>query len=117
VELGGYRIPSGTILLWSPYLAGRDPQVWPDPLRFDPDRFRDATEQQRTLARTGWVPFGGGSRHCIGFALAQMELTVLLARLARRLDLTTATTTMPRPAGMVVNRPAGGVVMRVHERR
>ena len=117
VELGGYRIPAGTIILWSPYLAGRDPQVWADPLRFDPDRFYDPTEEQRMLARTGWVPFGGGGRNCIGFALAQMELTVLLARLAQRLDLTAATTTMPQPVGMVVNRPAGGVTMRVHERR
>ena len=116
VELGGYRIPAGTIILWSPYLVGRDSGAWPDPLRFDTDRFRDPTEEQRSVARTAWVPFGGGARNCIGFALAQMEVTVLLARLAQRLDLTAATTTMPKPVGMVVNRPRGGVPFHVTRR-
>lgn len=57
-----------------------------------------------------------GRRNCIGFALAQMELTLIISRLAQRLDIHPTTTEKPPPVGMVVNRPAGGVPMRVRER-
>jgi cytochrome P450 len=62
------------------------------------------------------VPFGRGPRNCIGFALAQMELTLVIARLAQRLDLDPTRDREPRPVGMVVNRPRGGVPMRVRVR-
>lgn len=116
VEVGGYFIPKGTVILWSPYIAGRNEMAWTDPLRFDPERFLDLTEEQRELANSSWVPFGGGSRNCIGFALAQMELTLIIARLAQRLDLVPITSVVPRPVGMVVNRPGGGVPMKVTSR-
>lgn len=116
VVVGGHRIPKGTLVLWSAYLAGRDPVAWPDPLRFDPDRFIDATSETRALADIAWVPFGRGARNCIGFALAQMELTLIIARLAQRLDIAAVTDQLPRPVGMVVNRPAGGAPMKVSAR-
>ncbi len=59
------------------------------------------------------MPFGRGARNCIGFALAQMELTLIIARIAQRLDIMSTTSKIPRPVGMVVNRPAGGAPMRV----
>ena len=113
VVLGGHLIGKGTLILWSAYLAGRDARSWSDPLVFDPDRFLDPTPEQVELARTAWVPFGGGARNCIGFALAQMELTLILSRLAQRLDIDLAGAEMPGPVGMVVNRPEGGVPARV----
>lgn len=114
--VGGYRIPAGTMVLWSAHLAGRDPDRWPDPLRFDPDRWDGLDPGQRRLADAAWVPFGRGPRACIGFALAQMELTLLIARLAQRLDLRTDATEAPVPVGMVVNRPTGGVPLHVRVR-
>jgi cytochrome P450 len=63
-----------------------------------------------------WVPFGRGARNCIGFALAQMELTLIVARLAQRLDIEPTGAPLPKPVGMVVNRPAGGAVLRVSGR-
>jgi cytochrome P450 len=117
VVVGGHRIPKGTLILWSAHLAGRDPDAWTDPLRFDPDRFVDLSPEQRTLADAAWVPFGRGPRNCIGFALAQMELTLIISRLAQRIDISAATDVMPRPVGMVVNRPAGGAPLRVSLRR
>lgn len=116
LEIGGYRIPNGTMVLWSAHLAGRDPDAWTDPLTFDPDRFVDVAPEQKALADIAWVPFGRGARNCIGFALAQMELTLIIARLAQRLDLEPVTRTLPRPVGMVVNRPSGGAPMRVSAR-
>ena len=111
LDLGGHRIPGGTLILWSAHLAGRDDRAWHEPLRFDPDRFLDSPGAG--MADIAWVPFGGGSRNCIGFALAQMELTLIIARLAQRLDIAATAADEPSPVGMVVNRPAGGAPMRV----
>lgn len=116
VVVGGYRIPRGTLILWSAHLVGRDERAWEDPLRFNPDRFLDLDDEHRALADIAWVPFGRGARNCIGFALAQMELTLVVARLAQRLELGPATTTKPPAVGMVVNRPSGGAPMRVAAR-
>jgi len=109
LTLAGHPVRRGTMLLWSAYLAGRDPDTWPDPLRFAPDRFVAMDDAQRAASDRAWVPFGGGARNCIGFALAQLELTVVLARLAQRLDVAPCGDTVPAPYGMVVNRPTGGV--------
>ena len=116
ITVGGCRIPKGTLILWSAHLAGRAAPAWPDPLRFDPDRFVDASPEQKALGDIAWVPFGRGARNCIGFALAQMELTLIIARLAQRLDLAATGTTMPKPVGMIVNRPGGGAPMQVQSR-
>lgn len=117
VTVGGYRIRKGTLVLASPHLAGRDPGAWDDPLRFDPDRFVDPPADRRALADMAWIPFSRGPRNCIGFALAQMELTLIVARLAQRLDVTPTAPAKPRPVGMVVNRPTGGAPMQVSARR
>jgi cytochrome P450 len=116
LRLGGHLIRKGTLVVWSPHLAGRDPGSWTDPLRFDPDRFADMTAEQKAITDQAWVPFGRGPHMCIGFALAQMELTLIIARLAQRLDLTPTSTEMPHPIGMVVNRPTGGAPFRVSAR-
>jgi cytochrome P450 len=115
IIVGGYRIPKGTLVLWSAHLAGRDPRAWTDPLTFDPDRFVDPAPAQAALAELAWVPFGRGARNCIGFALAQMELTLIIARLAQRLDVQPIGP-KPHPVGMVVNRPRGGATMTVAAR-
>jgi cytochrome P450 len=116
LEVGRYTVAEGTLILWSPHLAGRDPDTWRDPLRFDPDRFLAMTPDQEVAAEAAWVPFGGGKRNCIGFALAQMELTLLISRLAQRLDVAPPGSAKPGPVGMVVNRPRGGVPFAVTRR-
>ena len=117
VSLGSVVIPKGTLIVWSPYLAGRDPATWSDPLSFDPDRFVDLDPTQAALSEAAWVPFGKGARMCVGFALAQMEMTLIIARFAQRLDVSRATASMPKPVGMVVNRPEGGAPITVEARR
>jgi cytochrome P450 len=93
------------------------PRAWDDPLRFDPDRFLVASDEQRRLADIVWVPFGRGARNCIGFAPAQMELTLIIAQIAQRLDVTSTASQIRQPVGMAVNRPAGGALMSVSARR
>jgi cytochrome P450 len=113
--VAGWQIPRNTLVLWSAHLAGRDPRYWERPLEFEPDRFdRAPAEQER--GDVAWVPFGAGARSCVGFALAQMELTLAIARIAQRLDLTPIDPELPRAVGMVVNRPEGGAPMTVAPR-
>ncbi len=116
VTVGGCLIPKGTLILWSAHLAGRNAEAWPNPLAFDPDRFVDLDDDRRALPT--WPGCrSAGARNCIGFALAQMELTLIISRLAQRLDLAPASDVVPAPVGMVVNRPTGGAPMHVGPRR
>ena len=100
------------MVMWSPYISGRLEEVWADPLRFDPGRYDAVDEDQRRLMDLAWTPFGRGPRRCIGFALAQMEVTLIVARMAQRLDLELVDRTTPKPYGLIVNRPTGGVPVR-----
>ena len=112
IRVGDHVIPRSAMILWSPYLAGRNGGAWDDPLTFCPDRHLDPTPEAAARMDQAWLPFGKGPRRCIGFALAQMELTLILARLAQRLDLELDRPEVPAPYGMVVNRPQGGVPVR-----
>ncbi len=116
IGLGDHLIRRGTLIAWSPYLAGRDPASWVEPLRFNPDRFAVLTPEQKALSDQAWVPFGRGPHSCIGFALAQMELTLVVARLAQRVDAANPAAELPRPLGMIVNRPEGGTHLHVSAR-
>ncbi|MER7507997.1 cytochrome P450 [Streptomyces lavendulae] len=77
--LCGYRIAAGTDVVVCPYLTHRDPGLWEDPGRFDPERF---TVPGRRPAEPGsYLPFGMGPRACLGLRFALRESTVLLERL------------------------------------
>lgn len=77
----GRRIPQGSLLFMSPYLLQHDPRWWPDPERFDPDRW--APGRQADLPRFAYFPFGGGVHRCIGEPFAWTEGVLVLASLAR----------------------------------
>lgn len=117
LALDDFSIAKGTMILWSPYVAGRRPDVWDDPLEFRPERFLAPGPDRQAAIDTAWIPFGRGPRACIGFALAQMELTLALARLAQRVDIAFTRPEVPAPVGMIVNRPNGGIPATVTPRR
>ncbi|MFF3074519.1 cytochrome P450 [Kitasatospora sp. NPDC057904] len=79
VELGPYRIPAGTELLYSLTALHRDPVRHPDPLAFRPERWQDGG-----AGRQSYLPFGAGKHKCIGEAFAWAELTVAAAAILRR---------------------------------
>jgi len=80
-ELRGYTLPAGTSLLISPYTLHRRTDVFPDPERFDPDRFEGEAEH---VFRLSYLPFGSGQRVCLGAHFATMEGTIVLATLGQR---------------------------------
>lgn len=112
INLDGMTIRNRAMVMWSPYISGRLEATWPHPLRFDPDRYNSVDEDHKKLMDIAWTPFGRGPRRCIGFALAQMEVTLIVARMAQRLDIELLDLTTPKPYGLIVNRPAGGVPVR-----
>jgi cytochrome P450 len=82
VTLGPYTLPPGSHVFFGQYIMSRTPEYFPDPLRFDPDRF--TPEAKAARAKYTYFPFGGGSRQCIGESFAWMEGTLALATLAQR---------------------------------
>ena len=79
VEIGGYEIPAGVSVTPCVYLVHANPEVYPEPARFLPERFIDNSPGTYT-----WIPFGGGVRRCLGASFAQFEMAVVLEELVRR---------------------------------
>ncbi|MCM6778445.1 cytochrome P450 [Nocardia sp. CDC159] len=86
-ELGGYRLPAGTVVLYSNYVLHHRRDLLPDPDRFDPDRW-DPYNPDRP-PRDAIIPFGFGPRKCIGDKFAMTETTLALATIVNRWQLST----------------------------
>ena len=111
VRIGDYDLARNSIVLISLYAMHRRPEIWPDPDRFDPDRFEHAAEEARH--KLAWAPFSAGPRTCIGNHFALMEGPIVLATMLARLDLELTTTAEILPDDSATLRPKGGVPMRV----
>jgi cytochrome P450 len=85
IVVDGYRVEAKTIALVSFYAMHRDPTLWADPLRFDPDRF--LPERSKVRSRWQYLPFGGGPRSCIGDHFAMLEATLALATIIRAAEI------------------------------
>jgi cytochrome P450 len=86
VEVAGYRLPAGVMVVPSITSVHSDADVYPDPHTFDPDRMVGAT-----LSPTTWFPFGGGNRRCLGAGFAMAEMRIVLREILRRVELATTT--------------------------
>jgi cytochrome P450 len=108
--IAGVRIPKNHIVLVSMYATHRDPRFFTEPDAFRPERWLDGLEKR--LPRGAFIPFGMGSRKCIGASFAMMEATLLLATIARRWRFEMLSTEIPaHPA--VTLRPAVGMPARM----
>jgi cytochrome P450 len=112
LEFEGRRIPEGTRVLFSIYLTHRHPRHWPDPERFDPSRF-DPAARQPPAAYT-YLPFGAGPRFCIGAAMAQVALKVVLARLLQHFEFEPASASVG--LRMAATLEPRGLRLRAHQR-
>lgn len=111
-EIGQYRISAGADVLISPYLMHRNPSLWADPMRFDPDRF----DQPGIPGghRYAYIPFGAGPRFCIGNNLGMMEATLVLSAVARDLRLRKVPDYEVVGEPMLTLRVRGGLPMTIH---
>ena len=114
VTLGEYTIPPGAHFFFSQYVMHRSPEYFPDPLRFDPDRF--SPELKAARDRFAYFPFGGGGRQCIGESFAWMEGVLVLATIGQRWRLRFAGDAAPVPQARITLRPRGVVRMQLEAR-
>src|SRR5581483_4236027 len=113
-ELRGYKIPAGANVVMSQWIMHRHPAYFPEPEKFDPDRW--LTEQAQKLPRFAYFPFGGGPRQCIGSAFAMMEATLLLVTIAQRFRLRTVPEHQVVPVPGFTLRPKYGMRMKLESR-
>ena len=97
----------------SQWVVHRDRRWWPDPERFDPDRFADGAAGDRP--RWAYFPFGGGGRLCVGESFAWAEMTLVLATVIRDWRLSCDDAPMPLNPGITL-RPGRPVPVRVTRR-
>ncbi|AZS85157.1 cytochrome P450 [Streptomyces griseoviridis] len=102
-ELGGYRIPAGADILYSPYAIQRDPRSYPDHLEFDPDRW--LPERAKDVPKYAMSPFSVGNRKCPGSDFSMALLTLVTAAVATRYRLETAPGSDGTPHVGVTLRP------------
>ncbi|WP_330177312.1 cytochrome P450 [Streptomyces sp. NBC_01498] len=102
VRLGEFTLPAGSDVIWSAYTLHRDPQLYPDPLRFDPDRWLPERPQP---PKGAFIPFGSGKRMCMGDAFAWTEAVLITALVASRWRLRPTPDTV-RPVGEITTHPS-----------
>jgi cytochrome P450 len=83
----GHGIRAGRLLIFSPYVTHRIPELWPAPREFRPSRWDPSAADYRKPAPHEFIPFSGGLHRCIGAVMATTEMTVMLARLVARTKL------------------------------
>ena len=112
--LGEYFLPARTTVLISQFVTHRDARFFPDPLRFDPDRFSAEGKTQRT--KFTYFPFGAGTRQCIGESFAWMEGVLILATLAQKWKLRLVPGHRVEPQPLITLRPKYGMLMEIEPR-
>ena len=107
VTVGHIQIDAGTSVLMSPWVTHRDPEFFSDPLRYNPDRWRDGALDN--IPRFAYFPFGGGPRGCIGASFAMTEMILALATIGQRLHFRLADGARVEAQPSMTLRPRGGM--------
>lgn len=95
-EIDGYKIPGRTVVSMEPYALHRNPEVFPEPLKWDPERWLSSSANELTEMKRWWWAFSSGGRMCIGMHLGMAEMTALVPAIYRRYE----TRIDPRSAGV-----------------
>ncbi len=113
VELGGYHLPAGTRVACSIHLVHTNPEVYPDPHAFKPERFLEQKPGTYT-----WIPFGGGIRRCLGASFALYEMKQVLPAIVQQLELQPVNAAPERVARRLITlTPGDRTLVRVAGRR
>jgi cytochrome P450 len=113
-KIGDYVIPAGSSILMSQYLMHHDPRYFPEPERFDPERWNPQERAKRP--RFSYFPFGGGVRSCIGETFAWMEGILVIATIARRWKMQVMPEYPIVLQPLVTLRPKYGIQMKLIDR-
>lgn len=111
LQVGETVIPTGSVLLIPMWVIHRDPRIFPDPLRFDPERF--AGDWRRRYPPYAYFPFGGGPHVCLGAHLAMFEGQLILPMLIQRYRFEAVPQPEPRLQALLTLRPRDGLQVRV----
>ncbi len=114
LQVAGYKFESGTVLVPCIYLAHRRAETYPQPEQFNPERFL-----KQKFSPYEYLPFGGGSRGCIGTAFSMYEMKLVLATILSRFELTLANQRPVYPVrrGITIVPSSNGVQMVVSGER
>ncbi len=113
--IGNYSIPTGSVVLLSAYVTQRDPRWFPDPEKFDPERW--TAEARGARPKFSYFPFSAGSRACLGEAFASMEGVLCLAALAQKWRLQIVPKHPIKLQPQLTLRARHGIKMRLEARR
>ena len=113
-ELCGAHVPAGILVNYCSWASHHLPEVFPEPESFRPDRF--LPEERAKLPKGAYVPFGGGSRTCIGMRFAELEIRLIAAAILRRFTLEVRYPEPLRVRQMPTLSPIGGMPVVVRER-
>ena len=113
-RLGEYLLPAKTTVLMSQFITHRDARFFPDPLRFDPERFTPEAKMKRQ--KFSYFPFGAGFRQCIGESFAWMEGILVLATLGQKWRFSLVPNHPVEPEPLITLRPKFGMRMQVEAR-
>jgi cytochrome P450 len=114
-QIGRHRVKRGAMLMIAPWTIHRHQRYWQRPNVFDPDRF--SAEREHELIPGAYLPFGLGPRVCVGAGFAQLEASLILARLCRRYDFKLIDAADVRPVARLTTRPARQLMCRVQRRQ
>lgn len=112
IEVGGWSYPTGCCLVPNGYLIHHDPEIYPDPFAFRPERFLEEPPGTYT-----WIPFGGGRRRCLGASFAMLEMKIVLRSALRTLELQPAARAEVARRRNITVRPSAGARAVLAERQ
>jgi cytochrome P450 len=110
-QFQGHHIPAGTRVAINPHFTHRMPEIWPEPLKFDPMRF--AMEAVRARHKYAWVPFGGGAHMCLGLHFAYMQVKSFFYHLLTTTVVSLAPRYVPQWQVWPIPKPRDGLHIRI----
>ncbi|HVD62463.1 MAG TPA: cytochrome P450, partial [Gemmatimonadaceae bacterium] len=113
-QMREFNVPAGAVVLMSQYVMHRDARYFPDPDRFDPERW--TPEAQASRPKFSYFPFGGGARVCIGEQFAWMEGILLLATIGQRWKMRLVPDQIVDVQPLITLRPRFGMRMEFQSR-